>query len=267
MGLLSKTISLANSNKIDFKQFTKKYNISLCAVFSKINNDYIITDSIGFDGISIISSISTSDFWEGTIKNKIDWLFYKTNEEMLPFYQLFSFNQKDKITGIVIKRLEDKILMVCSTNSFIFEPTPELSQDLLNISFLYNNKINIENITKQKDEEIYKFELDFSSAVNFHIQKNLRNTEYAGTVYDSISKEIVSFLEKSFPKPNIVSKISNSKIHIGNISNISIPFNLLQNHLIGELYSILDEESKLISFTNQGKSNSYKDLVDFLQAQ
>ena len=37
--------------------------------------------------------------------------------------------------------------------------------------------------------------------------------------------------------------------------------------LIKELYSILDEESNLLILANLGKSNSYKDVMDFLQAK
>lgn len=267
MGLLAKTLSLADSNKIAFKQFTKKYGISLCAVFSKFDNDYVITDSTGFDGISIISSISSADFWNGTIKEKNDWQYYNSNEEMLPFYQLFSFTLKDKITGIAIRCFEDKIFMACSTENYSFEPSQPLNNDLFNLSFTAKSKLSIEAFSRNKEDEINKYQFDFSTALNFHIQKSLRKTEYSDIIFESIAKELVTFLEKCFAAPGIVSRISKNTINIVYSNSSKVPFELLKTHLLKECYSILDEESKLLTFTQEGKATSYKELIDFLQAE
>lgn len=267
MGLLSKTLSLADSNKIPFKQFTKKYNISLCAVFSKFDNDFVITDSTGFDGISIISSISSSDFWNGTIKNKNEWQHYNSNEEMLPFFQLFSFNQKDKITGISIRYFENKIFMACSTEKVNFTASEALTKDLLNLSFENNAQLNIEQFNRGKDVTIYKYKYDFSTALNFHIQKSLRKTEYTEIIYETIAKELLNFLEKCFPSPHIVSRTTKNSINIIYCNSSNVPFELLKAHLVKECYALLDDESKFISFTLEGTANSYKELIDFLQAE
>ena len=226
MGLLSRTLSLSQEKKvsektISFIQFTKKFNISLCAVFSKIDNNYLITNSVGFDGISIISSISTNDFWDGTINNPNKWYSFTTNSEMVPFFQLFSFNQKDKIKGIYICRFEDKVFMVCSTESISFIPNDSIIKEL--------------------------------SFINFDNKED--------------KKEISINLEKSFSYPNLISTNSFGIFNIAFVSESQLSEKLLQTHLIKELYSILDEESNLLILANLGKSNSYKDVMDFLQAK
>lgn len=272
MGLLARSLSLTQENNhnvesISFIQFTKKYNISLCAVFSKIDNNYIITNSIGFDGISIISSISTTDFWNGTIKNSNEWQSFTTNSEMIPFYQLFSFNFKDKINSIYIHRFGDKIFMACSAENFSFIPNNAITNDLSNISFKTENSNSDYSINLEKNENIYKYQLDVKNAIEFHIQKNLRLLEYKNTIQETISNEIVNFLKRSFSSPHLISSNEYGIFNIAYISETEVPEQLIKTHLIKELGSILDDESKLIAFTNLGKSNSYKDVIDFLQAK
>lgn len=275
MGLLSKTLSLANessnnitkANKISFSRFTEKYNISFCAVFSKINNNYVITDSLGFDGISIISSISSVDFWNGTLKDKNSWLSLTTSSEMVPFYQLFSFNQKDKINSIYIHGFEDKIFMVCSSDKSSFIPNDVIAKDLINLSFDKEPETETISFDLSKNESVFKYEIDFKNAIDFHIQKNLRKLEYKTIISDVIHKEINLFMKRSFTVPSLVHNKNHGTFNLAIISENEIPENLLKTHLIKELENILDEESKLVSINNLGKSNSYKDVMDFLQAE
>lgn len=272
MGLLSRTLSLSQEKKvsektISFIQFTKKFNISLCALFSKIDNNYLITNSVGFDGISIISSISTNDFWDGTINNPNKWYSFTTNSEMVPFFQLFSFNQKDKIKGIYICRFEDKVFMVCSTESINFIPNDSIIKELFFINFDTKEDKKEISINLEKNENIYKFQIDVKNAIEFLVGKNLRKLEYKNIIQNSILNEIYLFLEKSFSYPNLISTNSFGIFNIAFVSESQLSEKLLQTHLIKELYSILDEESNLLILANLGKSNSYKDVMDFLQAK
>ena len=72
---------------------------------------------------------------------------------------------------------------------------------------------------------------------------------------------------KSFSFPNLISTNSFGIFNIAFVSESQLSEKLLQTHLIKELYSILDEESNLLILANLGKSNSYKDVMDFLQAK
>ena len=90
-GLLKKTLSILNKKtELDFFEFTKKYSLKFCAIFSRCENLFYISKSIGFDGKSITNSVSTQSFWSGTIDNE-GWHF---------------FDKKDFI-NIASKKIED----------------------------------------------------------------------------------------------------------------------------------------------------------------
>ena len=70
VGLLKKSLlanTTSDSRRLDFFEFTGKYNLEICALLKNENGNYRITNCLGLDGESICLSVSTEDFWEGII--------------------------------------------------------------------------------------------------------------------------------------------------------------------------------------------------------
>lgn len=276
MGLLSKTLSVADSiknkddstaEKLSFEDFFQKYDLCCCAIFSPFENNYVITHSVGFDAVSLISSISTKDFWNGTVKSN-NWETFSSNEELLPFFQLFSFNQKDKINKIFIKRFNDKIFMICSTNESKFIANDKITNDL-ELIYFETEKVECENddfsIALSKNQNVYKFSLNAQNAIEAIIKKNLSKLEYESVIKDAIKKEIYYFLKKSFSQNAIIFQ-HDDVYNIALISEGEVFENVLKIHLMGELEYFFDTEVNALIFTSHGKANSYKNLIDFLKS-
>ena len=92
MGLLTKANTLDKEKGMAFSDFVKKYKLKFCAVFEKNDNNFLIKNSIGFDGVSILSSLSTQDYWNGICSNFNELnIFSDDNRTLFPLLQLFSF--------------------------------------------------------------------------------------------------------------------------------------------------------------------------------
>ena len=100
MGLLSMASHLDENQKqgLAFSDFVLKYNYKTCSLLEKKSNNYIITNSIGFDGESLIASYSTVDFWNGICQNSNSIInLSQSNNSHAPLLQLFSLNMKDYV--------------------------------------------------------------------------------------------------------------------------------------------------------------------------
>lgn len=268
MGLLQKSISISSAQKISFSDFVKKYNISLCAVLKKCDQNFVISNSYGFDAISIISSVSSLSFWEGTIKEKNKWYSYKNNAQMLPFYQFFSFNQKDKIDSINIYfSNNDQILLICGSSNENCINSSSLIDDFNNINYQLKENIDLSQFTKNKNESAQKYSLNFSKVLEHQINANLKKNECYSTIENALVCQIEFNLKRFFPSPNYVSYISDGIFHILYKTEKQLPLSLLSEHIKTSFKDFLDDDAKLIEVSEEGKAASYKDLLVFLQAE
>ena len=85
MGLLSRASTMDNKPLpvLAFSDFINKYSLKTCALLEPEGADYIVTDSIGFDAYSIITSKSTIDFWEGICKERASSIFFRAMKKLL----------------------------------------------------------------------------------------------------------------------------------------------------------------------------------------
>ena len=91
VGLLKKSLYASENRGLDFFEFTGKYNLEMCAILKNTDGEYRIQNCVGFDGESICLSVSTVDFWEGTINQANKGFSFNTDSsDALPFFQFFS---------------------------------------------------------------------------------------------------------------------------------------------------------------------------------
>ena len=130
MGLLQRSLSLSNAKSLNFLDFTRKFNLKVCGIYKKEDNKYFISNSIGYDGISIISSVASADFWDGTVTEKNKLVKISERSKLFPFFQLFSFNLKDDISTLYYYSTEDSTLIIClSDDETIDEYIQRMSQN------------------------------------------------------------------------------------------------------------------------------------------
>ena len=102
-----KGFQLLQKNQIEitqglaFSDFINKHSLKSCAVLDQNNSYYYVKHSIGFDALSIISSVSTADFWDGICRES-QTVYTFSEKSLSPLLQLFSENLKYNLQELFI---------------------------------------------------------------------------------------------------------------------------------------------------------------------
>ena len=161
MGLLSKASTLENKG-LAFSDFIQKHSLKTCAVLKENGNNYSVENSIGFDGKSIITATSTTDFWTGICnKEGIIKLFEKKGNSINTLLQLFSDSMKESLEELfIVKNNKNKILI---SEQEIFNNTIEDFNDLSDSK--HHCDIEKLNPLIKDGSSVLKFEIDFSNSL------------------------------------------------------------------------------------------------------
>lgn len=86
----------------DYHSFSERTALRRSAVLVPFGKRFFMRYEHGFDAVSIFKSISSIDFWNGTIPQHQDW-HTVSGSNLEPFYQLFSNEVVQDLTAIHIK--------------------------------------------------------------------------------------------------------------------------------------------------------------------
>jgi len=90
MGLLTKITNTEPEAKPCFSTFCKKYGFVHAGVFAIVDGMYVLVNAFALDADTIIKSVSSPDFWKGTLSSSSAWHTYSLQQEtLLGFYQFF----------------------------------------------------------------------------------------------------------------------------------------------------------------------------------
>ena len=266
MGLLSRASTL-DENEIKqglaFSDFILKYSLKSSAILEKNDMYYIITQSIGFDAYSILSSNSTCDFWNGIIKEN-QKIYKFTGNDVSPLLQLFSSNMKEEIKEVYIYR---------NSNSKILLSFNEISEmagkDFENITS-DAHEINIFSLNPQIKENsaVIKLMIDFSEAIESFLQSEIKNNDSLfekaqSSIYNEIYNRFVCFY--NFPDATV--KAGKSLIKTVFITGKAYSVELITNHFIFNLRELLGNNAELIRVDYCGAATSCEQIQNFLQAE
>jgi len=260
MGLLQKASLLSQKKGLAFCDFLKSNKITKCAVFSLHENEFLISNSYGFDGKSILASKSTLDFWTGVLpqKNTI-YIFSEENKNISSLLQFFSFSLIDSIKLVSIIRTNDRIFMFCN-----YELSETLKSEVLTLTYDLP-EIELNNFNINKDSVVQKYVLDINDAINEFSETQIKSLveETKSAIYNEIKNRLYFI----FSGKHYFSCLeSQSEFHIIVDSNFELSSELLQQHITLTVSDVLDKYSNLINITFFGKSDSYSDILEFLKA-
>ncbi|NLC92461.1 MAG: hypothetical protein GX677_03200 [Treponema sp.] len=275
MGLLDKASNIINNeikpalNKISFWNFVTSHNIQICAVFTRKDDFYYITNSIGFDGLSILSSFSTSDFWTGLLPSENQFFDFKTcDNSILSILQFFSFNLKDNVDFVQCLRIDNKILFLCNNNSLQIINNKSIIEDFSNIDFSKQNYFNNDNLIETKNISIRKYTIDIQEAITSFVKSKLKNHLEISELYiESISNEIMNRLSSFFAHPSLIKRNTKFSASILFPYKNEFSYILLMNHLIVNLAEVVENFSELLEINDLGKIDSYLEMEEFINAK
>lgn len=263
MGLLTKANLMELNKRLAFSDFIIKYKITTFAVFKKKEKIFFIQNSLGFDGKSILESISTEDFWKGCCKDINTVYNFNIDQKDNPLLQFFSFKIIDDIKSVSVVRKEDTILLLGN-----IEITDSIFKDFSNLDFnppLFDiNKLN--NLVCQ-NSNFYKFDIDFDEAIQTFIYTSLNNKNYSKEFSLSLFNELSNRILFTFNSPDTSVKIFDNRIKTIFVSNQEISKELFTNHLILNYKSVIDNAAEVINIEYCGKAESFNEIKDFLKVE
>lgn len=95
-------ISSQKKKIVDYHSFSERAALRQSAVLVPFGKRFFMRYEHGFDAASIFKSISSIDFWNGTVPQHQKWHTF-TGDELEPFYQLFSNDVVHNLTHIHVK--------------------------------------------------------------------------------------------------------------------------------------------------------------------
>ena len=266
MGLLSRASTLDKKEKIQglaFSDFIIKHSLKICALLEKKESDYFVKNSIGFDGNSIISAISTADFWNGICPVSKKIYSFTNQGEINPLLQLFSLNIKDNIKNLYIyKNAQSQILL--STEIITNKIADDI--ELLDNSFHICTISNLNSLI-QDNSVVLKFDIDFSEAVESFItakmKSDIKNKSYIqSALLNEIYNRFICYYNS--PDSTVLSGINTLKTVI--ITDKTYSIELIANHLILNIKDLLEHYAELIIIDFSGTAESCAETQAFLQS-
>lgn len=261
-GLLQKANLLNKEKGLAFSNFIQKYNKLTFAVFEKKDNYFFITTSLGFDGLSLLSSYSTIDFWDGLITSKNTVINFSNSDGTInKLLQFFSFSMKDKVTSVSIYKTDDNILLVCNdtiSSSFIHDFTL-LDYSIQDFDF---SKINSDCSSQYK---VNKYSLSYIDAVNSYVNEKANGKIYADLFKTALLNEISNRITNYFSFPNAAFAKSASTNNIVIFTKENFDENLLLAHLKLNLKDVIENCVEQLSIDFQGNAQTFTEIKDFFK--
>jgi len=242
-GLLRKA-NLLQSEGLAFFDFIAKHKIQYCAFFKPHNQEYLAYRTFGLDAESILMSVSSLDFWNGTIPNaKTVYCFNRTENTINSILQFFSAPLKDKLEKISVYRTSDNTLFILGN--------AELSKDIindLNIIKFVDTDIKTKAKLFALSTAVKSYKITFSDFINNFLQLKNKRTDLTLQFYDTITTEIENQLLRSFCDYSSIKKVSDTEYLLKLQEKHSIPDNLIKTHFISLLNEIIPVDNEEVTF-------------------
>lgn len=237
-----------SENRFSFFEFTKKHSLKKVAIFAKNGVFYSFCASQGFDGDTILQSLSTVDFWEGTISED-KWNYFSKDENNLnSMLQFFSDSVKNNIVICAVYCHKDKILILASEDQLPSnDELDSIAKDFDELNSFKNYKIDTDKESSNKNGEVIKINLE--NAIS----------EKTGNLSADIKKNISNaFLQESIYNLNLLCEEKNNSF----ITSYSTEDNTISFHISSGTHISINA---LNSFFKQYLSKVFKDASNFLK--
>jgi hypothetical protein len=272
-GLLAKTSQLAAKPVFSsFSDFGRKYQFSHCALLSVVNGSFVMTHCYGIDARTVAASVSSRDFWDGTIGSSRAFCSYKKPDNKLSaFYQFFSGYFRERLKGLHILRISGDCIFLAADIEQYAEPSvpaDELKNMLLNF-FLSSDAAKKETLPDMNTGFIHCDAFLLLLSVKIAINSSIRNADIPDTtLYDSIFKtvytELFSLLEKHLALPDFCMRSENGEMKIIIFSKKHFDDALLQYHIMRCFSSVLGSSADSVILLKAGTTSADKDVCNFV---
>ena len=261
-----------------FSSFVEELGFSKACILLTDDNQFKVFFTYGFDKISSQKSVSSKDFWDGTIPSE-EWISVY-GEDTVSFRQLFSDDDNAEISMLHIKKInidsEQCIIIITENTKQSLVDTDLVDIVLPSLIPQINNCMETRRITSGTS-----FATKFETAVNTEnsLIENAKGFMFTVSLdnyfksFDYLSPEAEMLLFKSLHYAiSILTKLpdiiyaDNNTIKIIRFSNNELDEELYAYQLKKTISPVFSaDKADFIEIQCTGSSSDINDLVDFLQ--
>lgn len=230
MGLLEKAAETPpeHSPPSNFQQWAESSGFAHCGVFSAQPRFMLLSRAHGIESETIMKSISTNDFWEGSAAGR-EWILSERGDECFAgFLQFLGNGEKEKAGCFAILKLRENpatIFFAYEANEFVRLPNEEqfwrallpVLKSETDFSFRPGDEQKIAGLVGTQGAFVLTvspkpvFETIFSGEEKLFFSEN---AEAKKILSNTMFEELLFEMKKQFPWPDFVCAENRSKIKI-----------------------------------------------------
>lgn len=272
-GLMAKAEAVSISS---FQQWAKQNGFERCGVFRSKNGLMLLELANGVDAQSVFSSISTKDFWNGSVPSDTWVTLDRESPTFSAFTQFLGTEAKAKVKAFrILKFLDGEELVVFFQYSYkpagFLKAKDNFKQDLLEALRCHKQSL----ISEPKYEMVEKLSAKgnvrlFLISTKRALEETMKKIEVSETTLlkvltNTIFEELFYKTKKLFQSPALVYSIDPDEIKVAAIVNSSVEDEILKEQLSLEYTDLIGTEAaKKIIILTAGYSNDNEEIHDYL---
>ncbi|MBR5966934.1 MAG: hypothetical protein IK015_12545 [Treponema sp.] len=264
------------ASELTFQQWAKQNGFERCGVFRSKNGLMLLECANGMDAQSVFSSISTRDFWNGSVRSDTWITLDVESPNFSAFTQFLGPEAKTKVKAFrIIKILDGDEMLVFFQYSFetsgFAAAKDSFKSELLEVirchrqSLLSEPNEKLVNELSQKGK-VRLFLISTKRAFEDAIQKiEVCETTLLNILINTVFEELFYKTKKLFSTPAMIYSADPDEIKVAAIVNSEIEDEILKEQLSLEFADTIgvDAAKKIIILT-AGYSDDNEEILDYL---
>lgn len=268
MGLLSHvTSSYLSQQESAFPliDFSKKSNVKGCALFSCVSGKMVMTDCMGFDAITISKSVSSVDFWNGTIRPLAKWISFD-KDNLRQFFQFFSENDLKKIEILHFLRISKDVVFLAAQLDEVIN-LPAEHEVIKQIPSKYSDKLPTISAADKNfpftNSNVSLLSVSLHQVLDEILNKNTDST-CRTVIENTICRAVYYKISQSCAAPNKAFYVGKNEIKLVIFSLSGIDESLFLFHMTNSIEDILGDSAKSVVIIKSGTAKTVLEIREFL---
>lgn len=272
-GLMAKA---EDASVLSFQQWAKQNGFERCGVFRSKNGLMLLECANGMDAQSVFSSISTQDFWNGSVHSDTWITLDRESPNFSAFTQFLGQDARANVKAFrILKIMDGQELIVFFQYSYkpagFLNVKESFKQELLEVL-----RCHRQSLLSEPTHELVKRLSDKGNARLFLIstkralEETTEKIEVCETtllkvLVNTVFEELFYKTKKLFAAPAILYSLDPDEIKVAAIVNSEIEDEILKEQLTMEYESLIGSEAaKKIIILTAGYSKDDEEILDYL---
>lgn len=256
-----------------FYAWAARFGVQHACVLRNIDGRYIPAQAVGMDAQSLVQACCEKQYWDETLAQTQAWQHFETDDELSPFFQIFSGKYRQELSSLHVLLTEAAILLVVILESEALSlPQAEsaracLSQNMQSQQFDSSTEVYAQTVQRGLSNAPAQLLL---LSLNLAVEEAIEDCPYAAKAINNALKaaiyaELYAQCKILFQSPNTTHSGSDGEIKIVLFSRNEPDNMLLRFHISQNFRPILGNAAQKVVLLQAGTSNTERGALAFLE--